>query len=805
MLTYDLPLGTAQAPYNFVPLNHQVAVISELPVFNKYDSKRHSGYIQLHIESDTPLYIRDSLDKKELEEQEKANQASKRYINSDFYSPNGKLAIPGSSMRGMVRSLVEIASFGHFGFYNNSRLYFRALADVTNLKKEYSDKMSAWDKKTKSGQYKMKAGILRMRSQFDFEIVPVGGHGHDKEFNNIPKFAAKQILSELEKKAKDEKEKEKYKYGTFRAYWIDSKQEYIVVSGDMGNKKRDWIVKSKPVLNEPIIRLTEKEIEDYMNDTNRMAINLIYELRKSKKFVYEIIKDKSKEKESIERLKKEPKRYKALLIRIENQWVVYGFDNNEEYKFFNLKNDELLFKELEKTHPKKGEIDILLKAKFGYPHDRVTYLNDDDNFETPCFYTPYQYNEKEEIDESELSEKDKEEMKRRPNTHIAFGHTPMFRLPYEKRIGDLVPLHLKKKPEIIWNPEKEEFKIRDLDYANAIFGFAGDKKKQDDNVLSSLSGRVYFTDIVDGLPEQSEVVPKTLSNPKPTSYELYIKQKEAVPKILSGPKSTTFQHYVSQESREERIEEVKFEGGKAIKNRIHYNTKGRTEIRGNKFYWHKDINDSDWQAGNGDSKVQENLKKDIQEGKDKIHTIIKPAPPQTPFEGRIYFENLSDKELGALLFVLNLPEGCFHKIGMGKPLGLGTIKMKTQVFLSDKKQRYSSLQSEWQGLKPVVEENWNEKNKPNYMEKKYMEIFSNDVLEQTKEIQNHKDLWDTERLKELKTLLQKHSTDTQRKFRYMEIDRETNQHNPNTGRNKTFNEFRERPILSQPTKYSKEK
>jgi len=54
-------------------------------------------------------------------------------------------------------------------------------------------------------------------------------------------------------------------------------------------------------------------------------------------------------------------------------------------------------------------------------------------------------------------------------------------------------------------------------------------------------------------------------------------------------------------------------------------------------------------------------------------------------------------------------------------------------------------------------------------------------------------------------MLQKHNPEIQRKFRYMEIERETNQFNPNTGRKKTFNEFRERPILSQPTKYSKGK
>ncbi len=686
---YDLPLGTAQAPYNFIPLNYQVAEITELPLQNRYydNRERLTGYIQLHIESETPIYIRDTLNLKELNDQEEANQKSKRFIHSDFYSPNGKLAIPGSSMRGMIRSLVEIASFGHFGFYNNSRFYFRALADVTNLKKEYSEKMSVWDTRTKSGQYKMKAGILRMKSSFDFEIIPVGDF--KQGFDSIPKFVSKQILGELERKAKDDKEK--YKYGTFKAYWIEEKQEYIVVSGDMGNKKRDWIVKSKPASNDLIIKLTEKEIEDYMNDNNRMAINLIYELRQNK----------------------------------------------------------------------EGRV--------------VTKRNG--TFETPCFYTTYEHNEKEDMDESELAEKDREEMKRRPNIHIAFGHTPMFRLPYQKRIGDLIPLHLKKKPEVKWNSEKQEYEKINLDYANAIFGFVGDIKTKDNQVLKALAGRVYFTDIISNETEPTPI--------------------DVVPKYLSSPKPTTFQHYVSQKSRYERMEEVKFTGGRTIKDRIHYNSQGDPEIRGNKLYWHKDIKDSDWKEGNGDSKVQKELIEKIRKEENKTHTIIKPATPKTSFEGKIYFENLSEKELGALLFVLNLPEGCLHKIGMGKPLGLGTIQVTSSLVLSNRKKRYSSLLNEWNQDE--------QKEEPDYMIKKYIEIFSNDILAQTGEDKNHKELWNTERLQELKVILQKHNPDVQSKFRYMEIARDTNQYNPNTGRPKKINEFRERPILSQPTKYIKGK
>lgn len=41
----------------------------------------------------------------------------------------------------------------------------------------------------------------------------------------------------------------------------------------------------------------------------------------------------------------------------------------------------------------------------------------------------------------------------------------------------------------------------------------------------------------------------------------------------------------------------------------------------------------------------------------------------------IYFENLEKKELGLLLYALELENGMAHKLGMGKPLGFGSIKI----------------------------------------------------------------------------------------------------------------------------------
>jgi CRISPR-associated protein (TIGR03986 family) len=223
---------------------------------------------------------------------------------------------------------------------------------------------------------------------------------------------------------------------------------------------------------------------------------------------------------------------------------------------------------------------------------------------------------------------------------------------------------------------------------------------------------------------------------------------EKTPKILSSPKPTTFQHYLVQNSDDNR-------------ELSHYNS--NVTLRGYKLYWHK--------AGkNWEETDREAIKKHGTQ-----YTKINPVREGTKFTGRIRFENLSDTELGALLFAIDLPDGCFHKIGMGKPHGLGSIKIKPGLFISDRKKRYESFFGEWE---PEESKNISA----------FKQKFEKYILEKTGE-NNKNSLWEVERLKELKTMfnfstgvaLEKHG-----KTRYMQI----------TPRN----EFRDRPVLPKPSK-----
>lgn len=148
-----------------------------------------------------------------------------------------------------------------------------------------------------------------------------------------------------------------------------------------------------------------------------------------------------------------------------------------------------------------------------------------------------------------------------------------------------------------------------------------------------------------------------------------------VPKILAAPKPTAFQHYLTQNEPDDR-------------SRLETYLKGdKTTIRGHKLYWHR------W-AGIG--QVEEIAR--VPQA-DTQHTRITPVRAETTFHGRVRFDNLTPIELGALLTALELPEGCAHKLGMGKPLGLGSVRIRTKLTRLDPAARYSG----W-GASGTVEE-----------------------------------------------------------------------------------------------------
>lgn len=100
----------AEAPYNFVQLNKSIVEVENSPDMDCYYPDRHSGHIDCTLETLTPLYVRDTLTKDEMKSGIEAKD------NCDFFSPGNRIRIPGSSLRGIIRTLVEIATWSKFQF-----------------------------------------------------------------------------------------------------------------------------------------------------------------------------------------------------------------------------------------------------------------------------------------------------------------------------------------------------------------------------------------------------------------------------------------------------------------------------------------------------------------------------------------------------------------------------------------------------------------------------------------------------------------------------------------------------------------
>ena len=170
--------------------------------------------------------------------------------------------------------------------------------------------------------------------------------------------------------------------------------------------------------------------------------------------------------------------------------------------------------------------------------------------------------------------------------------------------------------------------------ACALFGFVSDEKEK-----NALASRVRFSD-AELCTEQNNLfgAPQTLpelSSPKLSASEFYLKKPDGADdwnydyKVMSAGNNQVRRPYCA-------------------------------EIRGRKFYWHKQIS----ACPSGGAVTERN-----------VH--IRPLNPEKKFVFKVYFSKLTESELQRLVWVLEIGnnEANAHKIGMGKPLGLGSVKI----------------------------------------------------------------------------------------------------------------------------------
>lgn len=220
--------------------------------------------------------------------------------------------------------------------------------------------------------------------------------------------------------------------------------------------------------------------------------------------------------------------------------------------------------------------------------------------------------------------------------NLTFSEIP--RLRFELSPLDLVP---------------EEFRpcsnIKNLCFACRLFGSTGDQKKDSDkdkNKDISCIGKVYFTDATMDKKEakivSKPILLKPLGEPHPSLTRFYLRN-----------------------------------GTYDDKNKI------GLIIRGRKFYWHHT------------NKIEKNYEEYYDSIKDsaeeKYNASLKFLKPGNKFEFEVSFKNLTDEELGVLIYSLELEDNLLHKFGKAKAFGFGSSKITIEKFLLDSKDKYRSF------------------------------------------------------------------------------------------------------------------
>jgi CRISPR-associated protein (TIGR03986 family) len=145
------------------------------------------------------------------------------------------------------------------------------------------------------------------------------------------------------------------------------------------------------------------------------------------------------------------------------------------------------------------------------------------------------------------------------------------------------------------------------------------------------------------------------------------------------------------------------------KENVSYDENGAS-IKGRKYYWH---HKDKLNITNSGQIINSSIIARKEDNSNQI-TIARPLYSGNSFEAGVYFENLTDFELGALIYSIGLEENMYHKIGHGKPIGLGTIKIDIEEVELFNQNKFDSFDYE----KNIVE---------NY--KKYIEEYKKVMIE----------------------------------------------------------------------------
>lgn len=596
---------TARAPYNFVPLPEKMVPAPELPVQDQYEPGRLTGRVACTLETRSPLYVRGMLEPKEFsdfgEKSSSELSAAEKERRADFFSSSPDEieghptpAIPGSSLRGMVRTLVEIIGAGRLRWVGKEPTFtFRAVAASRDdpLREPYREVIGPFGRN-------VYAGYLVRREEREGEVWYIQ-----------PAQRPRQVG------------------------WPSDEAFLKVKEGSINGQD--------------LPRFIRFDSPDYRPQIHRIHFDV--DVRRGKRGSYVAITRLAA------RTKKDEGKYQHEGFLVTSGNMKESAQGNRAQSSPRKKHALVLLPDerARTLRIPQQVIDDYLAGLTDYQKEMLKDWNEKCEERgclgdlKPVFYVA------------------------EGNEVIAFGHSPNFRIAARLEGGNHAATPPDFVPEALRNDSRP-------DLADALFGWV------EDNDLSTKqrSGRVFFEDA------------RFLS----AADGVWLRPKPITPHVLSSPKATTFQHYLVQDKNAGHNPDRK-------ESLAHYGSSpSSTELRGYKLYWHRGATPS-IEASATEREHEKQL------------TRILPVRPGVRFQFNIHFENLLPAELGALWWALSLPgepgKTYYHKLGMGKPLGMGAVALQPQLYLSNRSKtsageasgRYARLfdKNDWHRAEEEVE------------------------------------------------------------------------------------------------------
>ena len=590
------------APYGFVPLSH-VIQFAENPERISHDIPYRdglSGVLNVEMEATQPLFTRGAQNKEEF-----------------FKLPDGTYAVPGSSVRGLLRNTLEIATFGKMNRLNNHRYAVRDLRNPDLYVRHM-------------------ANILRSLRSGKKEPMPLVGAG----------WLVKDDKSAFWKTGKPTTEN-----GTARpvAHIVPcsfAKAEYMdIIRWAQANKFQNYSPGDKGSFTRKYRQLSQNRQRFMPEDLATLQVNVrvdrLRDVSGSQEYPYLDQAYRNGHLGEYGRVSSFSGDQKGQLVLTgqPSPWRPTsgpkrpgaGNPKHHDFVFYGEQKDAALpitmeqFKDFEFVHSDRGEQNKLGRAE--QPNEEWKFWRDlvwdNDKGRVPVFY---------------LLAPEGNGYRLR-----AFGLAMMFRLAYRHSVWEAVSTY-----------SQPEHRHAAPDYVEALFGHASDEKRADAPAHEqALKGRVSVGNFVlQGAAQLQPQVRVVLGSPKASYYPNYIEQRPdtngepgALPATAGG--RAQYQTFMADPNKPGE----------------------QARIRGWKRYRPIDGIVKPPMPTKGDGAAMDTS---------NVETKFTPIGKGAKFSGKIRFHNLRPHELGSLLWALTLggDNTAYHRIGMARSLGYGTVRLR---------------------------------------------------------------------------------------------------------------------------------